>query len=45
VEAWVQSKRLASTIGTKTFDYRYEEDVENFFRHSPAVRRERSEQG
>lgn len=44
VEAWVQSQRLAKTVGTKTFDYRYEEDVEKFFRHSPAVIREHSDQ-
>ena len=29
--------RLAKTIGDKNPTYRYEREVENFFRHSPAV--------
>ena len=40
VEAFVQALRLRRTVGTKEIDYRYEEDVEQFFRHSPAVLRE-----
>jgi UDP-glucose 4-epimerase len=40
LEAFVQALRLARTVGSKEVDYRYEEDVEQFFRHSPAVLRE-----
>ena len=40
VEAFVQAMRLRKTVGTKELDYRYEEDVEQFFRHSPAVLRD-----
>jgi len=40
VEAFAQSARLRTTIGRPT-PYQYEQDVENFFRHSPAVVRER----
>ena len=40
VEAFVQAMRLRRTVGTKEIDYRYEEDVEQFFRHSPAVQRD-----
>jgi UDP-glucose 4-epimerase len=29
--------RLAKTIGDKNPTYRYEREVEDFFRHSPAV--------
>lgn len=36
VEAFVQSLRLRKTVG-KNPEYRYEDDVEQFFRHSPAV--------
>jgi UDP-glucose 4-epimerase len=36
VEAFAQGLRLAGTIGN-TQAYRYERDVEDFFRHSPAV--------
>jgi UDP-glucose 4-epimerase len=36
VESYAQAARLRSTIGKPT-DYHYERDVENFFRHSPAV--------
>ncbi len=39
VEAFVQAMRLRATVGTRDYDYRYEEDVEQFFRHSPAVLR------
>ena len=38
VEAFVEALRLRATIGTSN-EYRYEEDVEQFFRHSPAVLR------
>jgi UDP-glucose 4-epimerase len=37
VEAFAQGLRLAGTIGDKHPSYRYERDVEDFFRHSPAV--------
>lgn len=40
VEAYTQALRLRKTVGTKDVDYRYEEDVEQFFRHSPAVLRD-----
>ena len=40
VEAFVQAMRLHKTMGSKEIDYRYEEDVEKFFRHSPAVVRD-----
>ena len=40
VEAFVQAMRLRDTVGTAELDYRYEEDVEKFFRHSPAVQRD-----
>jgi UDP-glucose 4-epimerase len=40
VEAFVQATRLEATVGSKSVDYRYEEDVETFFRHSPAVLRD-----
>jgi UDP-glucose 4-epimerase len=39
VNAFARSLRLESAIGDKNPKYRYERDVENFFRHSPAVRR------
>ena len=39
VESFAEASRLRRTIGT-TEGYRYERDVENFFRHSPAVIRE-----
>lgn len=41
VEAFVEALRLRSTIG-RSNEYRYEEDVEQFFRHSPAVLRNQS---
>ena len=31
---------VAKTVGSKEINYRYEEDVEKFFRHSPAVVRD-----
>ena len=40
VEAFVEANRLRSTVGGRDADYRYEEDVEQFFRHSPAVVRD-----
>jgi len=40
VDAFAQGLRLQSTVGRR--EYRYERDVENFFRHSPAVVRDRS---
>ncbi|MBA2282019.1 MAG: NAD-dependent epimerase/dehydratase family protein [Actinomycetota bacterium] len=42
VEAFVEAMRLRSTIGQPA-TYRYERDVEDFFRHSPAVVREPAE--
>jgi UDP-glucose 4-epimerase len=40
VEAFVEALRLRHTVGTTAPSYRYERDVEQFFRHSPAVVRE-----
>lgn len=40
VEAFVEALRLRKTVGGRDHDYRYEEDVEQFFRHSPAVLRD-----
>jgi UDP-glucose 4-epimerase len=37
VEAFAQALRLAGTIGDHSPSYRYEREVEDFFRHSPAV--------
>lgn len=37
VGAFAEGLRLAKTIGSKHPGYRYEREVENFFRHSPAV--------
>ena len=37
VEAFAQALRLAGTIGDASPSYRYEREVEDFFRHSPAV--------
>ncbi len=37
VEAFAQSLRLAGAIGNSRPFYRYEREVEDFFRHSPAV--------
>ncbi len=37
VEAFAQGLRLENTIGVKAPSYRYEREVEDFFRHSPAV--------
>ena len=41
VDAFVQALRLRNTVGGPDLGYRYEEDVEKFFRHSPAVLRDR----
>ena len=40
VQAFVEALRLRSTVGGTVPEYRYERDVEQFFRHSPAVVRE-----
>jgi UDP-glucose 4-epimerase len=40
VDAFAQTLRLESTVGTSTPEYKYERDVEAFFRHSPAVVRD-----
>ena len=38
VSAFIEAERLRRTVGTgDEGEYRYERDVENFFRHSPAV--------
>jgi UDP-glucose 4-epimerase len=42
VEAFVQAMRLRNTVGRNQINYRYEEDVEKFFRHSPAVQRDQT---
>jgi UDP-glucose 4-epimerase len=43
VQAFVNALRLRNTVGDQTPTYRYERDVEQFFRHSPAVVREHEE--
>src|SRR6478736_2931416 len=40
VEAFIEAVRLRDTIGSTQPTYRYERDVEQFFRHSPAVVRD-----
>jgi UDP-glucose 4-epimerase len=40
VENFVRASRLRKTVGNSRPDYHYERDVENFFRHSPAVVRD-----
>lgn len=40
VESFVQASRLRRTVGNSRPAYHYERDVENFFRHSPAVVRD-----
>ena len=42
VRDFVETSRLRDVVGNST-DYRYERDVEQFFRHSPAVVRSRPE--
>lgn len=44
VEAFAEALRLRRTVGDHEPAYRYEADVEQFFRHSPAVVREHEEQ-
>ncbi len=39
VEAFAQGLRLERTIGSNTPSYQYQREVEDFFRHSPAVLR------
>ena len=41
VDAFARSLRLERAIGSDGTEYRYERDVETFFRHSPAVVRGR----
>lgn len=45
VEAFAEAVRLQRTIGDRQAEYRYEEDVEQFFRHSPAVVRDGGDAG
>ena len=40
VEAFIEATRLRTSVGSTQPTYRYERDVEQFFRHSPAVIRE-----
>jgi UDP-glucose 4-epimerase len=40
VESFAQGLRLAGTVGDKHPTYRYQREVEDFFRHSPAVVRD-----
>jgi UDP-glucose 4-epimerase len=40
VEAFAEAVRLRNTVGQAAPNYRYERDVEQFFRHSPAVIRD-----
>ena len=42
VQAFIEAHRLRQTVGGSEPTYRYERDVEQFFRHSPAVLRDRS---
>jgi UDP-glucose 4-epimerase len=37
VEAFAQGLRLEGAVGEKNPSYRYQREVEDFFRHSPAV--------
>ena len=41
IEAFIRAVRLRRTVGDSEPTYRYERDVEQFFRHSPAVLRDR----
>jgi UDP-glucose 4-epimerase len=41
VDAFARTLRLERTVGSDAPEYRYERDVETFFRHSPAVVRGR----
>lgn len=40
VKAFIEASRLRGAVGTNRATYRYERDVEQFFRHSPAIVRE-----
>jgi UDP-glucose 4-epimerase len=40
VQAWAEALRLRNTVGDHSPTYTYERDVEQFFRHSPAVFRD-----
>ena len=40
VQAFVEALRLRRTVGEDEATYRYERDVEQFFRHSPAIVRD-----
>ena len=40
VEAFAQGLRLAGSVGEKHPSYKYQREVEDFFRHSPAVVRQ-----
>jgi UDP-glucose 4-epimerase len=42
VQAHIEALRLRASVGPDP-EYQYQEDVENFFRHSPAIVRERPE--
>jgi UDP-glucose 4-epimerase len=42
IEAFIEAVRLRRTVGDSEPTYRYERDVEQFFRHSPAVLRDRT---
>jgi UDP-glucose 4-epimerase len=45
VEAFMESLRLRRSVGNPDPPWRYDEDVEQFFRHSPAVVRDHPSQG
>jgi UDP-glucose 4-epimerase len=40
VDAFCRSMRLERAVGDSQPEYRYQQDVESFFRHSPAVVRD-----
>src|SRR5260370_3799687 len=40
VESFTRARRLRSTVGKVHPQYKYQQDVEAFFRHSPAVVRD-----
>ncbi len=42
IRAFVEASRLRKAVGDSQPAYRYERDVEQFFRHSPAVQRDRN---
>lgn len=37
IDSWSRSERLAKSMKGNSGEYKYQQDVENFFRHSPAV--------